>query len=404
MIMIAFLFLRSYYYYVEVQDEILADAKKESRLLQDYMLSMREIYQKQFLDSGLELNDKTLGFLPAHASTLISDQFIRKNKSGFYIRNVSDNPRNPVNAADPYEMKAIGFFKSNPNEQEYFQSYTDLGLTYLQYATPIYMRESCLQCHGSKEQTLSAIQEQYDSAFNYEVGDLRGIVSIKIPQQNIESMVFQFVKKELLLTILTLIVISAIAIFIYKRTLFHVKRGEEEATEYATSDALTGLHNRHYLQSYDIHQTHFLNEDECFAVAFIDIDHFKKINDTYGHDVGDRVLTTLARVLKHATRKDDTLCRYGGEEFLIIAYNISLQQSLKKLESLRERIENLEIDIGEGVSIHITVSVGISCGAYTDSLEKVITEADKALYKAKEEGRNRICHHEPLTAHRDLEH
>ena len=85
---ISVLFLRSYFLYQDMKSEILIEAKREAHLLKDYMMSMREVYQQQFLKSGIELNDKTLGFLPAHASALISDMFLLKNKENFYIRNV----------------------------------------------------------------------------------------------------------------------------------------------------------------------------------------------------------------------------------------------------------------------------------------------------------------------------
>lgn len=142
--------VRSWIYAASVKKDMHVDAKKEAHLLRDYMMSMRSVYHKQFLNSGIELNDDTLGFLPAHASGLISDRFKEINADGFYIRNVSDNPRNPNNIADESEMEAIEYFNTHIDSKEFSKDRS----SFIQFAYPIRIEAYCLACHGKKEEAL----------------------------------------------------------------------------------------------------------------------------------------------------------------------------------------------------------------------------------------------------------
>jgi diguanylate cyclase (GGDEF)-like protein len=129
----------------------------------------------------------------------------------------------------------------------------------------------------------------------------------------------------------------------------------------------------------------------CLAVAMVDIDLFKRINDTYGHEAGDAVLKQLAALLKERFRATDIVSRYGGEEFCILAANMAREHAIPVLDRLRQKIEEVAFDLGS-TTIQITASIGI-CHSDLDrygSLEEMIKTADTTLYMAKEEGRNRI--------------
>ena len=389
MVIIILLVLKSFYYYNELKSEAVYDAKRESHLLQDYMMSMREVFHKQFLSSEIELNDKTLGFLPAHATTLISDKFQEKNNYNFYIRNVSDKPRNKTNMADEEEMKAIKYFKTTPNPKEYFQKYKKDGKEYFQFASPIYIKGYCLACHGKREDALPTIKKRYDNAYDYKVGDVRGIVSIKIPNDKIDNMFWSYLKKELFITSITFMLILIIFFVLFKNVFLNIKNIEKTAIDYASTDALTNLYNRKYLDILKENHHDRVKEAKNYVVAFLDIDFFKKVNDTYGHDVGDLVLKEFASLLLSLSRREDIVCRYGGEEFLVIAYDITKEEAIQKFERVRKRIESKEIVDGD-VSLKITISIGLSYDSVGTSIEESITNADLALYKAKENGRNRI--------------
>jgi len=121
----------------------------------------------------------------------------------------------------------------------------------------------------------------------------------------------------------------------------------------------------------------------------LDIDHFKKINDTYGHLAGDFVLKEIAKIVKNLIRKSDICGRFGGEEFVILLPNTKLSGAMKLAERIRETIQNHTFDFN-GKKINVTVSIGITSVGVNDSYESLISRADEALYEAKEKGRNRI--------------
>ena len=125
------------------------------------------------------------------------------------------------------------------------------------------------------------------------------------------------------------------------------------------------------------------------SVMMLDIDHFKKVNDTYGHLAGDFVLKEVAYLIKNSIRQSDVCGRFGGEEFLIVLPNTKLSGAMKLAKRIRETIEKAEF-IFENKKIKVTVSIGITSVSRCDSLFSVIERADEALYEAKRKGRNRI--------------
>ncbi|MDO5200562.1 diguanylate cyclase [Legionella pneumophila] len=154
-------------------------------------------------------------------------------------------------------------------------------------------------------------------------------------------------------------------------------------------DPLTGLYNRRYLEDFLFKQLHQAERTKAsFAILMLDLDHFKKINDTFGHDAGDLVLKELGQILNSDIRLGDIASRYGGEEFVLLLYDIDAQAAKMKAENLRSAISNLQVKYGAG---QITASIGIS--VYPDDAKspaEVIEAADKALYQAKNKGRNKV--------------
>lgn len=167
---------------------------------------------------------------------------------------------------------------------------------------------------------------------------------------------------------------------------FHYLREHSERLEYiAVTDPLTGLVNRTKLNqslSFGIQSAKYKQKD--LAVILLDIDHFKRVNDTYGHQVGDRILIQLAQVLRGNTRGSDTLGRWGGEEFLLIAENCSRQQAKVLAEKIRHAVAAFSFYNG----ICITISLGVANYQVDDDESTLMRRADKALYAAKARGRN----------------
>lgn len=167
--------------------------------------------------------------------------------------------------------------------------------------------------------------------------------------------------------------------------------------ELSITDTLTGLRNRRYLEN-NIYQMLLLAARHkvpiCFAIA--DIDHFKLVNDNYGHPAGDYVLKELAQLLSNSFRKSDVIVRYGGEEFLIVLFDAGLERSMQLLEEFRIEVQNHPFQY-RGQAIPITISIGVTDGEYEcrhdNDIAAKIAAADAALYKAKNSGRNQVVHH-----------
>jgi diguanylate cyclase (GGDEF)-like protein len=162
--------------------------------------------------------------------------------------------------------------------------------------------------------------------------------------------------------------------------------------ELATHDELTKIYNRRYfdekLREYSLLTERFGQTLSCIMV---DLDLFKKLNDTYGHQAGDLVLYNVAQHLRNTLRRTDVCARYGGEEFVILLPDTSLKNTLKIAEKLRGVMESVE-HLYDGKVLRITASFGAASGEKTVDLnEALVKRADDALYRAKQGGRNRVC-------------
>lgn len=168
----------------------------------------------------------------------------------------------------------------------------------------------------------------------------------------------------------------------------HSKRAQYE--HQATVDALTGVHNRRWMSEAFPRVLHRCKLDSSnSAILVIDIDFFKRVNDTYGHLVGDVALKSLAKIMQVNLRPHDLLVRYGGEEFAILLPDTGIEQARSIAERLRTMVAANEVVSGDLV-FKITVSIGIAPTTQEGSLEDFFGAADRALYRAKELGRNRI--------------
>lgn len=166
----------------------------------------------------------------------------------------------------------------------------------------------------------------------------------------------------------------------------------EEIYRMTIIDGLTQIHNKRYLLEAlerDVMRARRHDRDLC-AIMF-DIDHFKGINDRYGHLAGDYVLRELARVVSERTRRDEVFARYGGEEFAVILPETSLDGAVQLAETLRQRVEKHHFHF-QGEDIAVTISMGAAALQEGMGGTELITEADNKLYEAKRGGRNRVCH------------
>jgi len=159
----------------------------------------------------------------------------------------------------------------------------------------------------------------------------------------------------------------------------------------ALTDGLTGMQNRRY---FDDALKEYLGEfrriGRPVGLMILDLDHFKQVNDTYGHDVGDVVLRAVADCLKDMTRYHDIVARLGGEEFAVVAPNMDSEMMVRFAERIRKAISGMAIVSGN-VRLKVTASVGLAVWDLKESPENLFRRADQHLYEAKNSGRNRVC-------------
>lgn len=183
----------------------------------------------------------------------------------------------------------------------------------------------------------------------------------------------------------------ALVCHLLERSHLHAFRLERQLEQRATTDALTGLSNRrHFFERTEVELARRARSGVALAVLMLDVDHFKRINDCWGHDVGDRVLEAVAAQLKRCARETDTLARTGGEEFALLAVDASLGDAVEIGERMRTAMGDIEISVGDS-SVPVTISIGCTTVREDEAdIAPALRRADEALYQAKRDGRDRV--------------
>lgn len=181
-----------------------------------------------------------------------------------------------------------------------------------------------------------------------------------------------------------------------KKTFQELEKRLRKQRLLAGTDGLTGLQNRRSFER-ELKQEHARAHrkikdglDGVLSVAILDLDHFKKINDTYGHPVGDAFLKLLGKLLKRSSRASDIVARYGGEEFFIIMPDTHIEGASEHLDALRKKIKKKVCVTVDGEVLHVTASIGVAELKSDESSAKLCRRADEALYIAKQKGRNMV--------------
>jgi diguanylate cyclase (GGDEF)-like protein/PAS domain S-box-containing protein len=185
-------------------------------------------------------------------------------------------------------------------------------------------------------------------------------------------------------------VIGAVEIFTDQEEQFNQLKDLKELKALALNDQLTGLPNRRHLdQVLEAKWLEYENLDRPFGLIFMDIDHFKAVNDTYGHDMGDEVLKMVAKSTRAALRRDDLVGRWGGEEFIIVLSDADPDMMKVVSEKVRMLIESSVLKLEEE-ELSVTVSLGVTMPFFEDSLTGMIKRADEKMYESKKNGRNQV--------------
>lgn len=307
---------------------------------------------------------------PALMTKEISNVISQLNGIKFHITSLM--LLNHENAPDDFELRALGKFAGG--EREYCEIVKTESGPVFRYMAPLPFEGSCQKCHFK---------------FKYKIGDIRGGISVSIP--------FAKTKQEMALNRLSIIGLSLLTLTLLLGSTYimlnnlgeKIETAQNALLEASIRDELTGLHNRRFLMS-RLHEEYerALRNDTSLGLLMLDIDHFKKVNDEFGHPVGDEVLRSVAQNLAGMLREYDIAGRYGGEEFAVVSAETATEDMFRLAERIRERISGLKIH-GKSAGIHVTVSIGVASLNDYDTMESLLKRADKALYQAKHEGRDR---------------
>ena len=394
---------KTYEEYQRIEETQKLIVLNESQSLSEFIFAFRQTYQDTFLLNHIAVDTKTINLLPVKTISEISDRFAKSVQGDVIIRTVSDRPRNADNMANDFELSMIQYFKKNPKETDNFIRKENA----FYYTKPLLVKQSCLRCHGKREDAIPSIRDTYKNAYDYKVGDIRGLLNIKIKERDFFAVMYSNFTETLIAAIFLYIIFLIIIYILIKKMrmkeeqytkqletdiatkTYEIKKQKDVLYDQAHHDALTGLPNRVLFNDRLEHGIELAKRHKTkIALFFIDLDHFKQINDSLGHPIGDRVLVAVTERLKAKIRKEDTLARLGGDEFTVIIEDI---KEIEDVSLLAQKILNVltqPIHI-EGHTLYISCSIGISLYPQDDiDAHNLVKYADAAMYKAKELGRN----------------
>ena len=310
---------------------------------------------------------------PATMTRELSERL--KQSEGYLFHITSLKPVNPGNQADPEEAAALRAFEAGAKERTWTE--TTAGQTYTRYMAPLVVDRSCLECHAKQ---------------GYQVGDIRGGISFSYESGAIQAKLRANLYLVTTLALLTTGLLMGLVVFFFRQLMRKLAEARRQLETLAITDPLTGLFNRRQIIA--------RFEEECerarrsgvgLCCIMLDVDHFKRVNDTWGHQKGDEVLVMIATQARAALRSYDVLGRYGGEEFIALLPGTDLETARMVAERLRLAIQGtVLLRTAAGEPQPTTISLGLSRWQAGDTVETLVHRADQALYRAKAEGRNRV--------------
>ena len=309
-----------------------------------------------------------------HAIMTAEISRMSERENGAKFRMISLAPLDPANTPDNLEQRVLRGFTTG--EREFARLEEGQSPPAYRFIRPLYVDQSCLLCHKSQ---------------GYTIGDVIGAISISLPVSIV--LAENRISKILIIlgAVATIVIVLAGIYFFTRRLVIKLDEVQRHLVLQATTDELTGVMNRRtILERLEEEQQRAIRLREALCIMIIDLDHFKRINDTYGHLFGDVVLKSVVASIRDTVRTYDIIGRIGGEEFLIISPGIQLEVAISLAERVRTLISELEIEHGEQYIV-VTVSAGLTTLESGDmGVVPMMMRADRALYMAKEQGRNRV--------------
>ncbi|MBR0567145.1 diguanylate cyclase [Azoarcus sp. L1K30] len=385
------------YYYNFLEQVAFSDVRHDSDVLMETALAIRSYTTDQIKPHLDPLNADQ--FLPQTVPAFAAVETLRRLSSrypGYEYRETTLDSTNPRNMANPWESKLIDELaaaqaKAPQDEIERSGIYGTGVKRALYVARPITITQaSCLSCHGTPEVAPTSMIKLYGSGggYGWQMGQTVGMQIVKVP------MLYPLEKAR---TTFNSFMLSLLAIFglmfvglnlaLSSVVIEPMARLNRRLEALATTDFLTDLVNRRrFFERLESEMSEARVRGTSLSVVMFDLDFFKRINDTFGHDSGDMVLKRTAVRVRELLRSSDCAARFGGEEFMILLRETPIEAAMVMAEAVRAKIANVPFDVVGTVS----ASFGVAQWNHEEDAHALINRADRALYQAKESGRNKV--------------
>ncbi|HEU0200010.1 MAG TPA: diguanylate cyclase [Burkholderiaceae bacterium] len=307
----------------------------------------------------------------------------------YRYQEVALNPTNPANRAAPWQVDVIEAFRTDPERKEWSRIQETADGPLLQLARPVRASQACLRCHGEPTVAPAGLLKRYgpEHGFHWKEGEVIGAQIVSVPTGTALAQAHLAWWRHVGASLVAFAALFLVLNYLLARTVIApIETSNSAWRELATTDALTGALNR---RSFEAKTSAFIDAsggETTLAIVLVDIDHFKEINDRFGHDIGDAVLKAFAQRMLQASKRRDCLFRLGGEEFALLLPHTNLPAACAFAEVLRRSLAAAPF-AGAGF---LTASFGVATLMPGDTLETLTKRADRALYQAKGEGRNRV--------------
>ena len=336
--------------------------------------------------------------VPSFAATQLM-HMLHQKYPGFTYREVALNPQNPANQAQPWEAEVVEYFRQTKADEYYFEHQQPEKEAMVHYARPLIVTDAaCLTCHGNPAHAPAAMLRKYgtEHGFGWQLGEIIGAQITSVPmRQPLHEARETFLKFLLGSGLVFAVVYLVLNVMLRRAVLSPMEDSHASLERLASEDALTGIMTRRkFMEVVGNLMTEAQLNGTPLSLVIMDIDHFKKINDTWGHDVGDEVLKEVVARCHMNSKRRDVFARFGGEEFIFALAHSSEDTATTFAHILRSALSNKEFgDVGQ-----VTASFGVAQMQPDEPFESLFKRADLALYQAKQNGRNTVTAHSRIEA------
>lgn len=385
------------YYNGYLERNAINEVRSNSQVLMETALAIRSYTTDEIKPHLDPMNAQR--FLPQTVPAFAATETLRRLRDKFPAYEYKEAVLNPTNVRDranDWERSLINKFRADPAQSE-FTGIQGEGMHRAVYvARPIVIKQAqCLACHSEPAAAPASMLSIYGdkNGFGWQLNETVGMQLVKLPMlypmEKARGTFYAFMASLLTIFALTFVALNASLSGLVIEPMARINRKLEDL---ATRDFLTDLVNRRrFFEQLESAMADSRIHKTGLSVAMFDIDLFKRINDTFGHDSGDVVLKNTALRVRELLRSSDSAARFGGEEFIILLRETRIDAAMAIAEAVRAKIANVPFDrVGT-----VSASFGVAEWDHSEEARALINRADRALYVAKQTGRNRVVRAEP---------